>query len=355
MKKQDRFPLQEYADRSVLTTWTISYEQVRRQSEEAAGLLRLWGFFDCADLWYELVASANSLDQSIEVPDWLTRLIKSRLEFLEALQILSHYSLVEANVQTPGHSIHSVLHEWCYHLAEDSERRMLFRLAASIVVSERVVRKYGLLDQRLLSHRSRVARVADDERLEQSRWPDDLAVPGSVFFRLGMLFEVGYRLKEAAKMYSRAASRYSWAFGPEDELTLNAITKFDNICVRQGKLNEAEKMYERAISKFETALGPTHRLTLNAIHDLGDIYWEQNKLDEAKEMYQRALTRYEMTLGSEHLLTSGVRRRLVRVSRKQNKPGGVINRFRNFNHYCHKLAGLKNEAIIYAHLEVIAD
>tara|TARA_R110002003_G_scaffold3248_1_gene24987 strand:+ start:3297 stop:3440 length:144 start_codon:yes stop_codon:yes gene_type:complete len=46
MKIQERFPLEEYGDRSVLTTWTISYGQVQRQSEEAACLLKLWGFLD---------------------------------------------------------------------------------------------------------------------------------------------------------------------------------------------------------------------------------------------------------------------------------------------------------------------
>lgn len=60
MKKQDRFPLQEYTDRSVLTTWTMSYEQVHSQNEEAAGLLRLWGFLDCGDLWHEWIATARN-------------------------------------------------------------------------------------------------------------------------------------------------------------------------------------------------------------------------------------------------------------------------------------------------------
>jgi hypothetical protein len=41
MKSEARFPLEEYGDRSVLTTWTISYGQVQRQSKEAAWLLKL--------------------------------------------------------------------------------------------------------------------------------------------------------------------------------------------------------------------------------------------------------------------------------------------------------------------------
>ena len=39
MRYQDRYPLQEYAERSVLTTWKLSYEQVKAVKPEAARLL----------------------------------------------------------------------------------------------------------------------------------------------------------------------------------------------------------------------------------------------------------------------------------------------------------------------------
>jgi hypothetical protein len=39
MEYQDRYPLQEHAERSVLTTWKMSYKQVRTVKPEAARLL----------------------------------------------------------------------------------------------------------------------------------------------------------------------------------------------------------------------------------------------------------------------------------------------------------------------------
>jgi hypothetical protein len=50
MQRRGWFPLKEYGDRNVLTTWIISYEQVRTQSKEAACLLKLWGFLDHSEL-----------------------------------------------------------------------------------------------------------------------------------------------------------------------------------------------------------------------------------------------------------------------------------------------------------------
>ncbi|KAK3613729.1 hypothetical protein LTR56_027709 [Elasticomyces elasticus] len=58
VRKQDRFPLQEYAEHSMLTTWKISYEQMSRQSKAAASLLKLWAFFSPDDVWHGLIASA---------------------------------------------------------------------------------------------------------------------------------------------------------------------------------------------------------------------------------------------------------------------------------------------------------
>jgi tetratricopeptide (TPR) repeat protein len=322
MKKQDRFPLQEYADRSVLTTWTISYERVRGRSEEAAGLLRLWGFLDCGDLWYELVATANSLDRSIEMPSWLPRLVTNSLEFSEALQILSHYSLVDAKVQASGHSIHSVLHEWCYYLAEGKEREMLFWLAASIVA--RVARaapgqSLPRLRNRLLPHGCRVARVADDENFLQLPDPNDLTLGASVFFGLGMLFECGPKLNEAKKMYMRAISRYSSALGPRHKLTLDTMSKLGGVYHRQGKFSEAERIYERVLANFETTFEPTHISTVSTINELGNLYWEQKKLDEAEKTYRRALAKFETEFGPTHRTTLCTVRYLGDICREQVK------------------------------------
>ncbi|PSN58549.1 hypothetical protein BS50DRAFT_538593 [Corynespora cassiicola Philippines] len=133
MKKQGRFPPEEYGDRSVLTTWTMSYEQARRQSEEAACLLKLWGFLDSGEMWYELVAAGSGLAEEMEVPGWLAKMAGDELEFGEAAGLLLRYSLVEAVKDRDSYSMHSVLHRWCGQLAEGEERHELCRTAAGLV------------------------------------------------------------------------------------------------------------------------------------------------------------------------------------------------------------------------------
>lgn len=96
MQRQGRFLLEEYGDRNVLTTWTISYEQVRKQSEEAACLLGLWRFLDHGELWYELVAAGLRLNEEMDTPTWLLTIAGDELEYADAVGPLSRYSLADA-------------------------------------------------------------------------------------------------------------------------------------------------------------------------------------------------------------------------------------------------------------------
>ncbi|KAL5371203.1 hypothetical protein DPSP01_014425 [Paraphaeosphaeria sporulosa] len=135
MQSQGRFALEEYGDRNVLTTWTISYEQVQKQSNEAAWLLKLWGFLDHGELWYTLVAAASELSKEVDVPTWLLSIAKDNLAYMDAVGLLSSYSLADAREGSNSHSMHSVLHRWCGQLVEDKEQHILGCIAASIVAS----------------------------------------------------------------------------------------------------------------------------------------------------------------------------------------------------------------------------
>jgi hypothetical protein len=84
MEMQNQFPLQEYAERSVLTTWRMSYQQARMSMPEAADLLDLWAFLSPGDIWYELVASTSEKETTTGL---------DRLTFRHLLGVLSNYSL----------------------------------------------------------------------------------------------------------------------------------------------------------------------------------------------------------------------------------------------------------------------
>jgi tetratricopeptide (TPR) repeat protein len=344
MEQQDGYPLQEYAQRSVLTTWKISYEQVKSQSEEASNLLQLWSFLYAGDLWYELIACAKELGAETSVPSWLTVLAQNRLKFDRALALLIKYSLVEGRTETASYAMHSVLHSWCRYLGRSEAERDSFRdLAVYIVggmVPSRSTEEYWLLQRRLLPHgqmilhgmkpRTRAATdfnepwtyenlagmFADQDRYKEAEELYERALAGrekalgpehkstlDTVNNLGVLYRDQGRLAKAEAMYERALAGREKVLGPEHRSTLGTVNNLGSLYADQGRLAEAEAMYERALAGKEKALGPEHKSTLATVNNLGILYSDQGKLAEAKQMYERALAGYEKTLGPEHTST----------------------------------------------------
>lgn len=90
----------EATDRSILTTWTLSFKNLEEKSEEAARFLILWAFLDNQDIWYELFKPA--LDQKItnQLPGWFSRCVQDMLEFSKRTKLLMRYSFVSANLES---------------------------------------------------------------------------------------------------------------------------------------------------------------------------------------------------------------------------------------------------------------
>jgi hypothetical protein len=108
--------LDSYEDRTLYSTWRISFDQIQQQNELSAKLLGLWCYFSNQDLWYELVSAGSSED----IP-WIQGLTSSLHVFSEAMRLLCNYGLVERerlledNVDSGGYSIHSCVHSWIVH------------------------------------------------------------------------------------------------------------------------------------------------------------------------------------------------------------------------------------------------
>ena len=205
MQSQGRFALEEYSDRNVLTTWTMSYEQVQKQSNEAAWLLKLWGFLDHGELWYELVAAASELSKKVDVPTWLLSIAKHNLAYTNAVGLLSSYSLADAREGSNSHSMHSVLHRWCGQLVEDKEQHVLGCIAAGIVainVPFKSEPESWKQRKRLLGHAIGVSAWLIKTSFAEDEETDVGMIQESTYHNLGY-FLAGEDRQKAEKMYQR--------------------------------------------------------------------------------------------------------------------------------------------------------
>ena len=305
MEKQHLSTLREDADRSILTTWTLSFNSLRSQSEDAANLLMLWAFLDNRDLWYELLAPALDLAIADEVPRWFARCAGDKLEFKECIGLLLDYSFIDAKTGSSSFSMHSVLHHWCFHTFEEDKATMSWLaliIVASAVPSETVLH-YSLIQRRLLPHCDRVYSMLQRYLQEAFKNREYLPSLSSACYQLGYLYSNQGKMKEAEDMYLRALTGKEKAWGPEHTSTLDTVNNLGNLYSNQGKMKEAEDMYLRALTGKEKAWGPEHTSTLDTVNNLGNLYSNQGKMKEAEDMYLRALTGKEKAWGPEHTST----------------------------------------------------
>ncbi len=111
LKLQTTSPLlNSYEDRTLHTTWQITFYRIQQQNGASAKLLKLWAYFDRQDLWFDLLRHANSADESIQ------KLTKDKLNFNEAIILLCNFGLVgldpspQQQVGPRGYSVHSCVH-----------------------------------------------------------------------------------------------------------------------------------------------------------------------------------------------------------------------------------------------------
>ncbi|CAK7223200.1 hypothetical protein SBRCBS47491_005129 [Sporothrix bragantina] len=104
-------PLMDYAQRSVGTTWTISFKAIETRSRNAANLLRVWAFIANKDLWYGLLQAA-AVNRELW-PEWLREMAYNEAKFLGTVRLLLRYSMIEVEESEQGsYNIHPVVHRW---------------------------------------------------------------------------------------------------------------------------------------------------------------------------------------------------------------------------------------------------
>ncbi|KAM3067029.1 hypothetical protein ACMFMG_011810 [Clarireedia jacksonii] len=317
LKLQTTSPLLDsYVDRTLHTTWQITFDRIQQQNPASAKLLKLWAYFHRQDLWFDLLRYANSIDD-----EWIQKLTKDELNFNEAISLLCTFGLVDPDrspqqqVGARGYSVHNCVHSWIVSVLNTEWDKSLARLALTCVASEvpDTNEKYWWLTQRrLLPHATRQAFFIVDAKVDVDGLYWD-------FYNLGNLYREQGKLAEAEAMYIRALEGSEKALGPDHTSTLSTVNNLGILYREQGKLVEAEAMFIRALEGCEKALGPNHTSTLDIVNNLGVLYKGQGKLIEAEAICIRVLEGSEKTLGPDHISTLPIVSNLGDLYREQGK------------------------------------
>ena len=298
-------PLHDYPERSIWTTWTISYRAIQITSLGAANLLLLWASLDNNDLWFDLLAHAGkrSKDVADSLSEWLSEIASNEIVFLDAIALLCCYSLVDKLQDQTGHiTIHPVVHRWAFHMQNEEQRVAFTRLAAAVVglaAPDHTQKDYAALQRRLLPHAERCwqwieGRAVDAgprcKQADASRTVEPDEVMLYAIENLGKFYTNQGKLDKAEKLLQRAFKGYQEEHEEKEHTSiLRTLNSLGILYELQGNLGEAEKMNERALKGYEKKLGRKHKYTLAAVNNLGVLYDAQGKLDKAEKCYKRAI------------------------------------------------------------------
>ena len=260
MTQQHEFTLQEATASSILTTWTVSFNELQKKSQDAANLLVLWAFLDNQDIWYELFTPTldSNLTEGLPLPDWFSQCIGNKFEFKKCTRFLIRYSFVTANIESLSFSVHSVLHRWCFHISDKmkDEKAWLATMVVASAVPTESIDDYTLLERRLLPHSNHVYSFLEQNILKNTSEAIEFSLI-SACHNLRMLYSDQDKMAKAEVMFLRALAGLEKVWGPDHTSTLDTVNNLGNLYSDQGKMAEAEAMYLRALAGYEKAWDQT--------------------------------------------------------------------------------------------------
>ena len=283
----------DYGERTLYSTWNVSFQQVQDQDPAATELLKLIAYLDNQDLWYDLFHVEVS-----DPPAWWIELLKSRARFNRAISILHNYSLLE--VSAGQYSLHTCEHDWTLeHLNQefDQERCRIAIQCVAANVGWPSETEYWVKNRRVLPHARRFQHVRIKAAIDWS----SIEPRGQACFAV-LYYEYDLNA-EAEEMYLQALHGWGKTLGYEHPWTLKIYNNLGNLYAKWDKWVEAEKIYQQALQGNERIQGLNHPSTLYTVNNLAMLYSDLGKLEEAEKMYLRASRGLEMVLGFEHLST----------------------------------------------------
>ncbi|KUL82145.1 hypothetical protein ZTR_10702 [Talaromyces verruculosus] len=217
MEIEDTAPLRSYGNRSINTTWTVSYNAIRAENEAAANLLLLWAHLDHKTL-----------------PFWILQVGAHRGNLGKAEKIYQWALEGREKAWGPDHTS---------TLVTINNLGLLYANQGKLAEAEKMY-------QRAL------------EGKEKAWGPDHTSTLDTVN-NLGLLYADQGKLAEAEKMYQRALEGYEKAIGLDNILSyvpaLNNAYSYGMLFEDNGRLRDAKLMYTRALRGYKLVFGTNYR------------------------------------------------------------------------------------------------
>ncbi|KAJ5869517.1 hypothetical protein N7455_004458 [Penicillium solitum] len=297
------------AKNSILLTWQISFDHIRRTRQSAADLLSLMSFFDRQGIPEDLLRvqgkgknhrSSSSLGEignssSEEDTDSLS---EDDLEdgFENDIATLRDYSFIapceNSMVFTMHRLVQLTLWTWLKTHGQYGERKERF---ISNLNAEFPTGKYENWERcRSLFPHLRSAVLHRPESQDSLRSWAALLYRGAWY-----AIECG-SISVAEDMAAMSRKQRMKIGGAEDEDTLNSTAMLAQAYRIEGRWEEAEQLEVQVMETRKTKLGVDHPSTLTSMANLASTYRNQGRWEEAEQLDVQVMETSKTKLGVDH-------------------------------------------------------
>jgi len=304
---------------SILSTYFITFQQIKEQNPKGADLLQLIAFFDRQKIPEELFVKSGleGMDHSIE--------------FRRAIGVLLSFSLVTQAEGGPVYELHRLVQHSIQVYLSQEEVRKWRRIGLGVV--SRLFPQYEYNVRHIcatyLPHALSIVENSDDplaspvhyrvsmylhsighyseaeiqiRRCIQLEEGTDENDPGSLarYGVLAAVLQARGKYEEAEKIGRLVLEARENVLGPDHTDTLASVNDLALVLGRLGNYNEAEGLNRRALEGRQKTLGPRNIDTLASLGNLSLVLRDLGRYDEAESLSRRALEGREEVLGPEH-------------------------------------------------------
>jgi tetratricopeptide (TPR) repeat protein len=273
-----------HASNSIIATWQISFEYIRKQTPSATRLLSLISMFDRQAIPESLLQDRYRSDSEGEV------------HFEDDMATLSNFSLIKTNEDGSEFEMHRLVQfstkKWLEYNGEQEEWTSVYSMLmdASFPLGEY---ENWTVCRALLPH---VQSLKDNKPADKQ----GLIAWASVLYKTAWyMIEMG-QYSDALQLNITAVEVRNRVLGVEHAHTLDCHNDIGRALRAQGKYTKAELVHAEALRVRSRVLGQDHSDTLRSMHNLAETYQTQGRWDDAQKLQVQVVEKRKIKLGEDH-------------------------------------------------------
>ncbi|CAI7652608.1 unnamed protein product [Penicillium manginii] len=316
------------AKNSILLTWQISFDHIRRVRQSAADLLSLMSFFDWQGIPEDLLrvqdtarnhkalGPSGEFENSSSGEDTESSSGRDLDDNFESdITLLRDYSFVATSENSMVFTMHRLVqltvHTWLetYNQAEEWKERFINNL-------------YDEFPTGQYEHWERCRTFFPHVKLAMSYRPksqDGLRSWADLLYKGAWYAQKCGNIADSREMASVSREQRIKTLGLEAAETLNSTAMLAVAYRLEGGWREAEQLEVQVMETRKTKLGADHPDTLTSMANLASTFWNQSRWEEAEQLLVQVMEISKMKLGADHPETLAIMANLALTYRSQGR------------------------------------